>query len=83
MENAANIAIASSTDIVVSVFTTNISSIFIIFGASVGFYVILRVLVGLLSGDNSYQIHGFYLKNTPYAGYNRFRSRKWNMKHTA
>lgn len=35
-----------------------------------------------LINDKSLMIGGFYLRNTPYKGYNRFRSRKWNMEHT-
>lgn len=33
------------------------------------------------AGDQSVRIGGFYLRKTPWAGYNRFRSRKWNMAH--
>lgn len=32
--------------------------------------------------DQSLMIGGFYLRNTPYKGYNRWRSKKWNMEHT-
>lgn len=31
--------------------------------------------------DESFSIGGYYLRKTPYAGYNRFRSKKWNMEH--
>jgi len=31
--------------------------------------------------DQSYSIGGFYLRRTPYAGYHRFRSKRWNMEH--
>lgn len=33
--------------------------------------------------DQSLEIGGYYLRKTPYKGYNRFRSKAWNMKHTA
>lgn len=33
--------------------------------------------------DESYTIGGFFVRKVPYAGYNRWRSRKWNMEHTA
>jgi len=32
--------------------------------------------------DQSITLGGYYLRNTPYKGYNRFRSQKWNSKHT-
>lgn len=32
--------------------------------------------------DKSLMIGGFYVRNTPYKGYNRWRSREWNMKNT-
>jgi len=32
--------------------------------------------------DQSITMGGYYLRNTPYAGYNRWRSQKWNSKHT-
>jgi len=31
--------------------------------------------------DQSYSLGGYYLHNLPYAGYKRFRSKKWNMEH--
>lgn len=31
--------------------------------------------------DKSLKIGGYYLRNLPYKGYNRFRSEKWNMDH--
>lgn len=35
-----------------------------------------------LINDKSFMIGGFYIHNTPYKGYNRWRSKKWNMEHT-
>lgn len=32
--------------------------------------------------DRSFTIGGFYVRQVPYKGYNRFRSRAWNMKNT-
>jgi len=32
--------------------------------------------------DRSATVGGFYVRNVPYQGYNRFRSRKWNMANT-
>lgn len=31
--------------------------------------------------DQSYTLGGYYLRKVPYKGYNRFRSKKWNMEH--
>lgn len=32
--------------------------------------------------DRSLNLFGFYLRDVPYKGYNRFKSRSWNSKHT-
>jgi len=34
-----------------------------------------------MAGDQSLEIGGYYLRNLPYKGYNRWRSKKWNMEH--
>jgi len=47
----------------------------------VGFLVFKKGIHALVN-DQSLMIGGFYVRNTPYKGYNRFRSRKWNMEHT-
>lgn len=31
--------------------------------------------------DQSLEIGGYYVRKTPYRGYNRFRSKAWNMAH--
>jgi len=31
--------------------------------------------------DQSYSIGGFYVRNLPYKGYNRWRSKKWNLEN--
>jgi hypothetical protein len=31
--------------------------------------------------DNSFSIGGYYMHDLPYKGYNRFRSKEWNMEH--
>ena len=46
----------------------------------VGFLVFKKGMHALLH-DQSLSIGGYYLRNTPYKGYNRFRSQKWNMAH--
>jgi len=35
-----------------------------------------------IMNDQSLQFFGFYVRKTPYAGYNRFRTKAWNMKNT-
>jgi len=32
--------------------------------------------------DQSFSLGGFYMRKTPYKGYNRFRSREWNLQNT-
>jgi len=72
---------------------TLITSTLTDFGASV--LVILTAVIGLaiayvafrfgfnkLLFDQSLMVGGFYLRKTPYKGYNRFRSKQWNMKNT-
>jgi len=46
-----------------------------------GWDQVQKVLYTNLS-DRSMKIGGFYLWKTPYKGYNRFRSQKWNTEHT-
>ena len=31
--------------------------------------------------DRSFRIGGFYVRDVPFKGYNRFRSQQWNMEH--
>lgn len=45
-------------------------------------YLVFRFGIDRLLHDQSLMIGGFYLRNTPYKGYNRFRSKTWNMKNT-
>jgi len=49
-------------------------------GVSIG-YLVYKFGWRLIK-DQSLMIGGFYVRNTPYKGYNRFRSKQWNMKHT-
>lgn len=78
---------ASTTQLVANGFAAYSSAALRILGYS------MTVLVGLLvfywgyrkitniAHDQSARIGGFYLRKLPYAGYHRFRSRKWNMEH--
>jgi len=56
-----------------------ILTISIIFGIIVWNWGIRVMSVGF---DRSGRIGGFYYWKTPYKGYNRFRSQKWNEEHT-
>jgi len=49
-------------------------------GVSIG-YLIYKFGWRLIN-DQSLMIGGFYVRNTPYKGYNRFRSKQWNIKNT-
>jgi len=52
---------------------------------------ILAIMVGTLVfregwrflKDQSYSAGGYYFRKLPYAGYHRFRSKRWNMEHMA
>jgi len=46
------------------------------------FWSIKRIFEVLSNADFSARVGGFYLLRTPYKGYNRFRSQKWNSQHT-
>jgi len=53
-----------------------------LFGIGYGVRKLTMYITGP-SWDRSGTIGGFYYARTPYKGYNRWRSRKWNMEHTA
>lgn len=44
--------------------------------------VAVAYLVYLFGKDKSFNVFGFYARNIPYKGYNRWRSKKWNLKNT-
>jgi len=56
-------------------------------------WAIIVIMVGILifregwhiikGLDRSGRIGGFYYWRTPYKGYKRFRSQRWNLEHTA
>jgi len=46
-----------------------------------GGYLVFRYGWKTLGGDMSLNVGGFYPFNTPFKGYHRFRSQKWNMQH--
>jgi len=45
-------------------------------------YLVFTVGWSRIFMDKSLMIGGLYLRNTPYKGYNRWRSKAWNMKNT-
>lgn len=75
-----------------------LSSLDLITSAFVSFGTALIALVGLFLGtalgmlifhigkkflmDESFMVGGYYLRKTPYKGYNRFHSQSWNSTHT-
>jgi len=44
-------------------------------------FVVLKLGLRALQ-DESFSLGGFYFRKTPYRGYNRWRSKSWNMKNT-
>ena len=59
--------------------------LFVFVGVPIAF-VIGTMLVDFIQksvADRSFRVGGFYVRDVPYAGYNRWRSEKWNMEHTA
>lgn len=50
-------------------------------GVAVG-YLVFKTGHRFLT-DESFMIGGYYLRRTPYKGYNRFHSQSWNSTHTA
>jgi len=75
----------TTKQIIVDGITDYSAEMFVIVGSVVVIIVAFLVLkVGLyrLFNDKSLEIGGYYFRNTPYKGYNRFRSKKWNMEHT-
>ena len=44
-------------------------------------YLVFTIGWKRLFFDKSLMIGGYYVRNTPFKGYHRFRSRDWNMKH--
>jgi len=45
-------------------------------------YLVYKVGISRAFNDQSLMVGGYYLRSLPYKGYNRFRSRKWNMEHS-
>jgi len=76
---------ASTTSIVVSGMsqfsTAAVALLALSVGLAVGIFVYKWGSAILL--DQSARIGGLYIRKLPYAGYHRFRSRRWNMEHTA
>lgn len=72
-----NLILTGATTFGTSVLVILASLIVIIIG-----YLVFRKGINALLYDQSLQIFGFYVRKTPYKGYNRFRSMEWNMKNT-
>jgi len=46
-------------------------------------YLVYQFGLSRVLHDKSLMVGGYYLRNTPYKGYNRFRSQRWNNEHTS
>ncbi len=59
--------------------------LFSLVGIALAFMIAKYVVdfVKKATGDRSFSIGGFYVRDVPYAGYNRWHSRAWNMRNTA
>lgn len=45
-------------------------------------YLVYRKGYDMVFHDSSLMIGGYYIRSKPYKGYNRFRSKSWNIKNT-
>lgn len=61
------------------------SSVLVIIGSvlimGIG-YLVFKFGYEKIIKDQSLMIGGFYLRKVPYKGYNRWRTRNWNLKNT-
>jgi len=76
---------ASTTAIILGSVTNYGIALLAILTAVIGIglaYLVFRFGIKRLFYDQSLEIGGYYLRKTPYAGYNRFRSKEWNIKNT-
>jgi len=57
--------------------------LFVFVGLLTAFYIAERVgdFVRAAVADRSFRVFGFYVRDVPYRGYNRFRSQQWNLEH--
>jgi hypothetical protein len=79
-EDATNLLVNAASEVAFSAFTI----LGVVLTIMVGFFVFSWgfAQVRRAAVDQSYSIGGFYVRRVPYAGYNRWRSRAWNMAHT-
>jgi len=76
-EQIATISVNTGTIIAVV-----IGGVLITFVALLGLGLSARSIKDIME-DRSIRLFGYYLRDKPYASYNRWRSQKWNMEHTA
>lgn len=58
---------------------------FVFVGAQIAFYIMFKLvnIIKMAIMDKSYKLFGvFYIRNVPYKGYNRWRSKEWNRRNT-
>jgi len=84
MNTAITISVDTAIDSIVALFITNLPVVFAVVGSLIGFGLVFRLVEHLILGT-SFTSWAWLDRATykPYKGYNRFRSRKWNMEHTA
>jgi len=77
---------STMTSVVLTTLTTFGLSVLAILTAVIGVavaYLVFKFGWQRVITDQSLMIGGYYLRRKPHAGYNRFRSQEWNIKHTS
>jgi hypothetical protein len=84
MDETINTAIDAGIDQVVALFTTNLPLVFTVVASLIGLGLAWKLIQNFILGT-SFTSWAWLDRMTykPYKGYNRWRSRKWNMEHTA
>jgi len=83
MNDSINTAVDTAIDSIVALFTTNLPLLFGVLASLIGLGLVFRMIEHFILGT-SFTSWAWLDRATykPYKGYNRFRSRKWNMEHT-
>lgn len=74
----------NATTLLTNSLTTFGANALIVLSAMIELAVALLIFhfgIKRLFTDKSLEIGGYYLRNTPFKGYKRFKSQKWNMEH--
>jgi len=72
------------SNLIVAGLATFGGSVFVIIGSvlTIGIAYLVFKKGWSLFYDKSLMIGGFYVRNVPYKGYNRWRSKQWNINNT-